>query len=261
MDLTIDGVSVALGGRTVLDAISARLVPGRVTAILGANGAGKSTLVRAMAALLPHQGAVTLGGQPVATMEARERARRIGYLPQDASVAWSVPAGEIVALGRLPHRAPFAGPSTEDRAAVARAMAATGTERFADRAIDTLSGGERARVLLARVLAGEPDWVLADEPLASLDAAHQLDILERLRVVARDGRGVVIVLHDLVQAARSADDVLLLDQGRVAAFGPAAAVLTPERLRSVFGVEVVQARDADGRTLHVPVGRARAEQR
>ena len=257
MELIIQGVDVTLSGRRVLDDVSAVLRPGRVTAILGPNGAGKSTLIKAAAALVaPSLGVIRLGDRSVTALDPRERARTIGYLPQDASVHWNVAASEIVALGRAPHRAPFAGPSRHDLEAVLQAMAATETTHLADRPVNQLSGGERARVLLARVLAGEPDWLLADEPLASLDPAHQLDILDRLQQVARGGAGVAIVLHDLLHAGRVADDVLLLKQGRVLASGEAAAVLTPQNLRTAFEIEVSIDRDAQGRLLCVPIGRA-----
>ena len=254
MALILDRVGVTLGDRAVLADLSARLEPGRITAILGPNGAGKSTLVKAMAALLPHHGAITLDDRPVASLSPETRARRIGYLPQDATVHWNMRAAEIVALGRLPHRSVRFGESDADRAAITAAMAATETTAFADRPVGTLSGGERARVLLARVLAGEPDWLLADEPLASLDPAHQIDLLDRLRGVAAAGAGVVVVLHDLVQAARAADDVLLLHQGRIAGFGPAGDVLTAARLAETFGVRVAMVEEA-GRRLPVPIGR------
>ncbi|HVI99397.1 MAG TPA: ABC transporter ATP-binding protein [Sphingomonas sp.] len=236
--------------------MTATLRPGRVTAILGPNGAGKSTLVKAAAALVPASGAVRLGHRPIATFDPNERARRIGYLPQDAAIHWNVPAREVIALGRAPHHSPFAALGDADRAAIAEAVAATETAGLLDRPVHELSGGERARVLLARVLAGEPDWLLADEPLASLDPAHQIDILDRLRARAAAGAGVVIVLHDLVQAGRAADDVLLLESGAVAAFGPAADVLTPANLRAVFAIDVTVAADRAGRPLCIPVGRA-----
>ena len=253
MDLTIDRLSVSLGKRRVLDEVSAVLRPGRVTAILGANGSGKTTLVRALAGLLP--GEVHLGDRRIDAIDPRERARTIGYLPQDGAVHWDVTVESLVALGRLPHRAPFAGLSPQDYDAITGAMAATDAQTLAGRLVAELSGGERARVLLARVLAGQPRWLLADEPLASLDPVHQIALLERLRALAGQGMGVVIVLHDLIQAARAADDVLLLKQGRVVAFGPAADSLSPEHLRTAFGVEVMQVRDGEGRMLPVPVGR------
>lgn len=256
MDLSVTDLVVRLGERTVLDGVGARFRPGRVTAILGANGSGKTTLVKTLAGLLgADAGQVMLGDDPVAALDRRARARTIGYLPQDARVHWSIPARELVALGRLAHRAPFAGPSAADVAAIDAALAATGTACFADRAVDQLSGGERARVLLARVLAGTPQWLLADEPLASLDPVHQLDLLEQLRALAGTGMGVVLVLHDLVQAARAADDVLLLKAGRVTAFGPAAEVLAPAPLREAFGVEVMVIADDHGVAIPVPIGR------
>ena len=254
MDLTFTGLSVRLGKRLVLDGVDARLRPGRVTAILGPNGAGKSTLLKAAAALVPATGGITLGDMAVRDLDPRARARLIGYLPQDGAVHWNLLARDLVALGRLPHRSPFAAPSPDDEAAVARALAATNTTAFADRPVAELSGGERARVLLARALAGEPRWLLADEPLASLDPAHQVDLLDRLRAFAEQGRGVAIVLHDLVHAQRAADDVLVLQGGRVAAVGPPAEVLTPDLIRAVFGIRVVAARDGEC-GFWVPAGR------
>ncbi len=175
------------------------------------------------------------------------RARAIGYLPQDGAVHWNVTVRELVALGRWPHDAS----ATEDAAAIARAVADTDTTALIDRAVGDLSGGERARVLLARVLAGAPAGLLVDEPLASLDPAHQFDLLDRLRAVAAAGAGVVMVLHDLAHAARVADDVLVLDAGRLVATALTAAVAA-----AVFGVAVAEITDVDGRPRLVPIGRS-----
>ena len=247
MDLTFQDVGVTLGGRPVLASIDATLRPGRVTAVLGPNGAGKSTLVKAAAGLVtPDRGQVRLGGSDVATLEPRARARAIGYLPQDAVVHWNILVSEVVALGRMPH---VASPA-EDAAAIARALAETDTAHLAQRPVAELSGGERARVLLARVLAGQPSWLLVDEPLASLDPAHQFDLLDRLRAVAQAGAGVVMVLHDLAHAARIADDVLVLDAGRLVA-----TALTSAVVAEVFGVTVAEVTDGDGRVRLVPTGR------
>lgn len=254
MELRLDRVDVARGRRLVLGAVSAVLVPGRITAVLGPNGAGKSSLLEAMAGLLPVGGAVTLDARPVAALDPRERARRIGYLPQDHALHWNIPVADAVALGRLPHRAPFSNRAA-DGAAIEAAMAQTDVGALAGRLVGTLSGGERARVLLARVLAGEPGWLLADEPLASLDPAHQLDLLDRLRALAANGMGVVLVLHDLAHAARVADDVLLLHQGRLAGHGPVADLLTPAMIGTVFGVSVAMSPQPDGRALPVVTGR------
>jgi len=253
MALTLDRVTLDLRGRRVLTDASATFAAGRITVILGPNGAGKTSLLRAAAGLIvPSAGKIAIDGRAVAGMRRDERARTIGYLPQSGDVAWNMPARDVVALGRLPHRTSAA----DDIAAVLAAMAATDTEQFAERCVGELSGGERARVLLARVLAGEPQWLLADEPLASLDPAHQLDLLYRLRGQAARGVGVVVVLHDLVQAARVADEILLLRDGRVFASGPPVEVLTPQHLRDAFGVDVLLFADAEGRMLPVPAGRA-----
>lgn len=253
MDLIAHDLAVDMAGRRVLAQVAVTVRPGRITAILGPNGAGKSTLLKALAGLLPPSaGSVTLGAQAIGTLSDRERARRIGYLPQAAAVHWNVTARDVVALGRVPYRTPFTAPSPHDRQRIAAALVATETTALAGRRIAELSGGERARVLLARVLAGEPDWLLADEPLASLDPAHQIDILERLRGVAQQGQGVALVLHDLAQAARVADDVLLLREGRVVASGPTAAVLTPDRVAEVFDVRVAM---LPGSAMMIPVAR------
>ncbi|OWK29617.1 ABC transporter ATP-binding protein [Sphingomonas mucosissima] len=248
MGLIASGVTVKLGRRTVLRDVSAAFEPGRVTVVLGANGAGKSTLLRAAAALVPIQaGAVTIDGGDVARLPPRERAGTIGYLPQDAVVHWNMQVRDLVALGRLPH-----GDAGAD--AIEQALAATRTLDLADRSARNLSGGERARVLLARVLAGEPRWLLADEPLASLDPQHQLETLELLRNAAMAGMGVVIVLHDLTLAAAIADDVLLLKDGQVLAQGPAEAVMTPDHLAAAYGVRVDMVVRSDGRRIILPLG-------
>ena len=262
MDLNVTDLAVTLGSRHVLTGINAVFQPGKVTAILGPNGSGKTTLVKAIAGLIEiDAGSVKLGKNQINRIDPRERARKIGYLPQDAAVHWNLGVRDLVALGRLPHRSPFAGPSPEDDRAIAGAMAATDIQGFADRRVDALSGGERARVLLARVLAGEPDWLLADEPLASLDPAHQIEMLDQLRRLAGQGMGVVIVLHDLVQAARAADEVLLLNAGCVIAHGPAREALSHEPIRRAFGVEVMMVPDAEGHLLPVPLGRVAQVQR
>ena len=240
MELSVEGLRVSLGKRTVIGDVSVRLAPGRVTAVLGANGAGKSTLLRALAGLIPvGAGRVMLGGDDLAGMAPAMRAKAIGYLPQDAVVHWNMRVRDVVALGRLPHGGGGA-------VAIDAAMTATDTAGFADRAIRTLSGGERARVLLARVLAGEPRWLLADEPLASLDPRHQLHTATMLRQAAAGGMGVVVVLHDLGMAARIADDVIVLRDGAVLASGPAATVLTEATLAAAYGVRVaIVGRDAE----------------
>jgi iron complex transport system ATP-binding protein len=253
--MRLEAVELALarGGRTVLAGVSAAFSPGTVTAILGPNGAGKSTLLAALAGLIaPVAGTVTLDGTAVAALAPRARARAIGYLPQGGELAWNLEVHEVVALGRLPHRGAFAGLGAADHAAIGRAMAAADLEGLAGRPVLSLSGGERARVLLARVLAGEPAVLLADEPLANLDPRHVAEALRMFRAAADDGAAVVLVLHDLQAAARAADRLLLLAGGRVLGDGAPRDVLTPALLREAYGVEMRVLDDPEAGLLVVP---------
>ncbi|WP_374942476.1 ABC transporter ATP-binding protein [Sphingomonas sp.] len=220
-------VSVRLGGRTVVDGVSATLDRGLI-GILGPNGAGKSTLVRAAFGLVPATGAIAIEGDSVA--------RTVAYLPQGGAIHWPLSVRRLVALGRLPHVAPLARMGWGDEAAVARAMAAADVAHLAERDATTLSGGERARVLLARALAAEARALIADEPLAALDPAHALAVMALLRATAVGGTLVVAVLHDLALAARFCDRILLMDGGRLVADGPPVTVLTADRIAEVYGV-------------------------
>ena len=254
-DLVADTIALTLGGKRVLDDVSFAFRRGRVTALLGPNGAGKSSLLACLAALRrPDTGAARLGGQDVQAIDRRMRARAIGLLPQAADVHWDIDVATLVGLGRFAHRGRW-GETQADRDAVAAALVATDMTGLADRGVERLSGGERGRALLARVLAGEPDWLLADEPLASLDPAHQLDVLARLRGVAAGGRGVVLVLHDLHLAARVADDAVLLRGGRVVAAGEADAVLTAPAIAEAYGIDVEIGRTPQGHRYILPVAR------
>ncbi len=255
MALVAEGLGVTLGGRVVLSELSARLEPGAVTCIVGPNGAGKSTLMACLAGLRrPDAGRALLDETPILAMPARARALRLGFLPQTPEVAWAVEARTLVGLGRIPHGRGDAG-SEAGRGAVARAMAATGVADLARRTVDTLSGGERGRVLIARALAGEPEWLLADEPLTGLDIGHQIDACELFGRLAREaGKGVVLTLHDLAMALRVADRVLVLAEGRVIADGPATEALSPAVIRQAYGVETRLGAGAFGPTLEL-VGR------
>lgn len=253
--LAVQSLSLAIGDAVILDQVSATFVPGQVTVVLGPNGAGKSTLLACLAGLrAPGSGDVLLGDVPRTKLNRRELARKIGFLPQSADIHWDIDVQTLVALGRFPHRARW-GDTAADQAAVMQAMAATNVAGFAGRRVNSLSGGERARVLLARVLAGEPQWLLADEPLANLDPAHQLNGLDCLRDVASGGAGVVVVLHDLNHAARVADQVLLMRGGKVIAHGPAGEVLTAASITEAYGVSVHIAAAPDGSRFIIPLAR------
>lgn len=251
--VTLEDVSVRLGGRAVVTHVSAALAGG-VTGLIGPNGAGKSSLVRAIAGLAACGGAVRIDGTDVAALDAGARAKRIAYLPQGQTVHWPLTVERLVALGRLPHLPPFARPGARDGEAIERALARTGLEDLRDRGIDTLSGGERARVLLARALAVEAPLLLVDEPLAALDPAHQIEIMALLRAEAAQGVTVLAVLHDLTIAARWCDRLLLLDRGRLVADGAPDAVLTADRIAAVYGVSAFVGQ-AGGGPVIVPLGR------
>ena len=240
--------SLVLAQRGVLG-ISGEFPKGRVTAVIGPNGAGKSTLLQLLAGLItPDSGTVMLDGVEMKNLTPNEKARRIGYLPQTGSGIWNVTARELVALGRIPHRSRFAGPNAVDEAAVRNALEATDTARLADRPLDQMSGGERARVLLARVFAGEPEWLLADEPLANLDPRHQQRMMRLMLETAARGCGVITVLHDL-NAAATADNVLMLSEGRVVAAGPTETVFTAEALGETYGMSFSLQKSASGQIL------------
>ncbi|MNU88146.1 Hemin import ATP-binding protein HmuV [compost metagenome] len=255
--LSAENLSVRLGDKTVLKGVSAVFAPGLVTAVVGPNGAGKSTLLDCLAALrTPDAGRVTLDERALGDLPPRERARRIAYLPQNAEIAWAVDGRTFVGLGRTPYVGAW-GLTAEDRAAVDRALTVTGVQAFSDRVVSTLSGGERARVLIARALAGDPQWLLADEPLAGLDPGHVLDACDLFRRLAdEEGRGVILTLHDLDAALRVADRVIVLAEGRVLADAAPAEALSPAVLKAAYGVE---ARTLDGQRGPVleMVGRAR----
>jgi len=242
--VALEGATAAIAGRTVLNQVDLSVRPGELVALCGPNGAGKSSAIRAALGLLPLTGGrALLGGQGLSELSPGQRAECAAYLPQERRIAWNLPAVEVAALG-----APWlAGEAALDRARAALAEVDIG--HLADRGVSEMSGGERARVLLARLLTTRARALLADEPVAGLDPDAQLMVLERLTSRARAGQAVLVSLHDLTLAARFADRVVVLDQGRVVSDGPPLDALRPVILRTVFGLSAVWLDGPDGPLL------------
>lgn len=251
MRLGLDAVSVRYGARAAVEPTTVEAEGGAVLGLIGPNGAGKSSLLKAIAGLVPAGGRLDLDGARLDALDERARARTIAYLPQSPAAHWPIRVRELVALGRLPHRTFSRKPAPHDVEAVEWALARTDTAALAARGIDELSGGEHARVQLARALAVRAPVLLVDEPVAALDPYHQLRIMHELGAYAADGHLVLAVLHDLTLAARFCGRLLLMHEGQVVADGEPERVLRGDTLRRYYRVEAILSRH-DGQPLVVP---------
>lgn len=236
--LSVRNLSVTLRGRPVLRDVSFDIGKGELVGLIGPNGAGKSTLMRAALGLIPFEGASTLAALPPA-----QRARQAAWMPQSREIAWPVTVEALVTLGRMPHGQRG---TVADRAAVDAAMARMDLDRFRTRTATRLSGGEQARALIARALAQETPLLMADEPTAGLDPAHQIATLDTFATLARDGHGVILSLHDLGLAARHCTRLILLAEGTILADGAPAQVLTDDLIARAFRIRAFHAVTPDG---------------
>ncbi len=239
--LTLDALTVLRGARTVVSGATLRIGAGEVVGLIGPNGAGKTTLMRAALGLLPHSGRSSLADLPRAA-----RARHAAWLPQTREIAWPMAVEAVVTLGRVPHLPAGSSPSETDRAAVKHALSTMDLDEFKTRPATELSGGEQARVLIARALAQQTPLILADEPVAGLDPGHQISTMRAFSDLARTGTSTLVSLHDLGLAARHCTRLILMDHGKITADGPPATVLTAEHLRRTFGITAYVARSASG---------------
>ena len=249
-------LKVVRGGRPVVSDACCRIRKGQLTAICGPNGAGKSTLLMSLAGLVaPCEGEVSIEGQPIGQLTPRERARLIGFLPQQAEAAWDVDVRTLISLGRLPWRAvpgrPVRAKVDADRAAIASAISDMQLEGLADRPVSRLSGGEKARTMMGRVLAGDPRYILADEPFASLDIGHASDLVRLMKMQASRGLGLAVVMHDLALAMNHADRVIVLDRGRIVADAPPDDALSEEAIARVWKARVRWLGEPGSRALAV----------
>lgn len=256
--LSAEAVTLTYGDRTIVDALTVHIAPGRITSIVGANGCGKSTLLRSLARLMrPAAGRVTLDGVALQDRPSKEIARVLGLLPQSPIAPEGIAVADLVGRGRHPHQRPLAPWSPRDYEVVAAALESTGTSDLANRPVDELSGGQRQRVWIAMALAQETDVLLLDEPTTFLDVAHQVEVLDLLTDLNRErGTTIVMVLHDLNLAARYSDVLVALRDGAVRASGAPAEVLDEALVRDVFGLDCQVIPDpVSGSPLVLPLGR------
>ncbi len=238
-DFSCAGLSFQRGQKVVLDSIGFTSKAPQFIGIIGPNGAGKTTLMRCLAGLVaPASGSVFFGDLLLSRMPAKARSQAIAFLPQDRHVHWELSCAEIVMLGRLPHRSGFAAPSDNDHKVVEDAMVHMDVRKFSDRSFDSLSGGEQARVLIARMLAQQPSLLIADEPVNGLDPAHQISLMKTFRDIVSTGKTVIASLHDMPLASRWCDRLLLLNHGKLVADNTPEKVLSKEHMSSVFGVSL-----------------------
>lgn len=250
--LELAGVTVRRGTRTTLDGVDATFAAGRLTAVIGPNGAGKSTLLDVAAGLLaPAAGSVRLGGAALAQIGRRALARRRAYLPQSPQVDWAISVERVVALGLTAHLPAFGGLPSIWQPRIDAALARLDLLELRDRPATQLSGGELARVMLARATIGEPEVLIVDEPTDGLDPRHAIDAGARLRALADAGCTVVVALHDLDLALRIADAGLALKDGRVVAHGDTAAVFSDSVLGALYDVRARVIRDGEGTTIRL----------
>lgn len=236
--LTAQNIHVSIKGRSILTGSSLAIPKGKLIGLIGPNGAGKSTLLRAIMGLTDyHTGAISLDGEDLSSWSLKERAQKIAYAAQGAPVHWPLTVEHIIALGRIPHLSPWQKINKSDHDLIQEAMQTTDTSHLAHRLTTTLSGGERACVMLARAIVTQADYLCADEPIASLDPYHQLQVMDILQQLARDGHGVLIILHDLTLAQRYCDQLVLMHKGKIIADGDADDVLTPDNLNAAYHIE------------------------
>lgn len=243
--LSVQDLVMRRGGRPIVNKLSFSVYAGEVLGLIGPNGAGKSTVLGAMAGIdNPDAGTIHVDGQEIRTLSASERAQRLGWIEQLGTVHWPLSVERLVMLGRIPHLPPWSKTTEQDHQAVESALIKADCLNLRHRQVPTLSGGERARVLLARALATEPSLILADEPVSALDLGHQLQTMQLLRDYATGERATVIVIHDLSLAARYCNRLVLLHQGKLVSVGEPAAVLTNQNIADVYGVSVITGCDS-----------------
>lgn len=239
-------LSVSIGGQEIIRSLSGSIKAGSITAIIGPNGSGKTTLLSALIGLHKITGVVMLGDDNIHAIPSKIRAQKIGYLPQKNEVNWNISISNLVKLGAMPYNAK--GKIANEK--IKKAMDMTNIAHLAERKAMDLSGGELSRALFARVLVGDPEWIMLDEPMAHLDLAHQLDMVDLLKSIKDNGKSIVIIVHDLHQAAQLADNIIIMKDGLIDSEGPTSAVLNSAVLERVFGIKADITTDDGVLSLH-----------
>lgn len=262
--LTTTALNIAYEKRMIVEDLNIAIPQGKVTALVGSNGSGKSTILKTLARIMsPASGSVLLDGKSIHKQSTKEVAKQLAILPQNPTAPDGLTVSELVSYGRFPYQKGFGSMSVEDRRVVAWALEATGMTEFADRPVDQLSGGQRQRAWIAMTLTQGTDIIFLDEPTTFLDMAHQLEVLQLLQTLnEREGRTIVMVVHDLNHASRFAQHMIAIKKGRVAGEGSPVEVMTPHILREVFGIEADVVPDPrTGVPLCLPFALAREPER
>ena len=245
-NIKFSNLSVSAGRQEILHSLSATITSGSITAIIGPNGSGKTTLLSALVGLRTITGKVMLGDDNIYAMPSTIRAQKIGYLPQKNELNWNISVSHLVGLGAMPYNSK----SKIANKTIEKAMDMTNIAHLAERKSMDLSGGELSRVLFARVLAGDPEWVMLDEPMAHLDLAHQLDMIDLLKTIKSNGKSIIIILHDLHQAANLADNIIIMKDGLIDSQGPTRDVIDTKMLARVFRIKADVINTDDKISIH-----------
>ena len=248
MMLKINNVSVTLDGVNCLNKVSIDLNKGEFLGLIGPNGSGKSTLLKAIAGINSiSSGSISLDNQNIHSLDSKTRGKQLGYLEQHGEIHWPLTVERLIAFGRIPHMDSWSTLTEEDKQHIDNAMQQTDTSHLKKRIATTLSGGEKCRVLLARVLAGNPDILLVDEPTAALDPAHQLIVMNTLQQYVEAGGSVIIAIHDLSLAAQYCHRLVMLNKGEIANQGQPESVITQDSLSSVYGINAEIENNVNGK--------------
>ena len=251
-DLTVRNLDVILDDNQILSDVSIDIPRGKLVGLIGPNGAGKSILLKSILGLIDEaSGEITLDDKDLSTWTLKERGQKISYAAQGAPVHWPLTVGHLVSLGRIPHLSPWQSTSTEDQTLTLEAMKKTNVDHLSTRITTTLSGGERARAMLARAIVTGAEFLLADEPIEALDPYHQIQIMNILKDLADTGHGVLLVLHDLNFAQSYCDELILIDKGKIISSGKPQDVLSDENLQNAYNIKVTRL-EQDGKSYIIP---------